>query len=108
MNVLVLEDNPVVQSGLVRALTHEKFSVTAVGDAMAAFAELERAVFDVILCDIGLPIVDGVAFYRQLVELHPSMSNRVLFVTAMADDPAVESFLKAAGRPALKKPFELG
>jgi len=107
MKVLVLEDNPVVQSGLVRALAHQKFSVTAASDAMAAFAELERAVFDVIVCDIGLPIVDGIAFYRQLVELHPSMSNRVLFVTAMANDPGVESFLKATGRPVLSKPFEL-
>jgi DNA-binding response OmpR family regulator len=107
MNVLVLEDNPVVQSGLVRALAHQKFSVTAAGDAMAAFAELERAVFDVIVCDIGLPIVDGISFYRQLVELHPSLSNRVLFVTAMANDPGVEAFLKATGRPVLSKPFEL-
>jgi CheY-like chemotaxis protein len=107
MKVLVIEDNPIVQSGLVRVLEHAGFTVSAVNDAMSAFAQLERITFDVIVCDVGLPFVDGTEFYQQLAEAHPSMSHRVMFVTAMVEDPKIQAFLQRTGRPALGKPFEL-
>ncbi len=107
MDVLVVEDNPIVQSGIARALEHATFRVTAVGDAISAFSELERRVFDVIVCDVQLPFIDGMEFYTQLAEKHPSMSHRVMFVTAMVDDPIVRAFIDRTGRPALGKPFEL-
>lgn len=107
MEALVVEDNPIVQSGISRALQHAGFTVTAFNDAISAFAGLERRLFDVIVCDIKLPFVDGMQFYRQLVDTHPSLTHRVIFVTAMVNDPEVSAFLQKIGRPALGKPFEL-
>src|SRR5258706_11564675 len=107
MEALVVEDNPIVQSGISRALQHAGFVVTAFNDAISAFAALERRLFDVIVCDIKLPFVDGMQFYRQLADAHPTMTHRVIFVTAMVGDPVVDAFLQKTGRPALGKPFEL-
>jgi two-component system cell cycle response regulator CpdR len=107
MEALVVEDNPIVQTGISRALEYAGFTVTAFNDAISAFAELERRLYDVIVCDIKLPFVDGMQFYRQLAETHPTMTHRVIFVTAMVNDPEVSAFLQKIGRPALGKPFEL-
>ena len=107
MEALVVEDNPIVQSGIIRALQLAGFTVTAFNDAISAFAELERRLFDVIVCDVKLPFVDGMQFYRQLAETHPTLTHRVIFVTAMVNDPEVSAFLEKIGRPALGKPFEL-
>lgn len=107
VKILVIEDNQVVQQGLVRALGREGFAVTAVGDAISALTALESTLFDVILCDIKLPLIDGLRLYEQIVEDHPSLSNRVVFVTAMVNDPKIRSFLDRTGRPVVAKPFEL-
>jgi CheY-like chemotaxis protein len=104
---LIIEDNPLVQQGEIRALQHAGFNVTAVGDALAALAAVKSHIFDAILCDINLPLVDGQTLYEQLAEDHPSLSNRVIFVTAMVNDPRVGAFPERAGRPVVAKPFDV-
>ena len=66
-------------------------------------ADLQAAHYDVILCDVRMPELDGVAFYAVLLAV-PSLCHRVIFLTG--DTLSVDSmaFVHQSGRPRLPKP----
>ena len=64
--VLVVDDDPPLQRMLTRSLSAEGFEVTVAGDGGAALAAAERFAPDVIVLDVGLPALDGLAVCRRL------------------------------------------
>ena len=80
--VLVVDDEPSVRSLLCRALPLEGFRVTAVESGDEAIKAALREEFDVVLCDIGLPGMDGVEVLKALKELRPKIE--VIMVTGYA------------------------
>src|SRR3990172_4203149 len=59
---------------------------------------------DSTISDINMPIMDGIKFYRKLIERMPSMRQRVLFITGNKDRET-DMFLKEMGLRHLLKPF---
>ncbi|MFE9306122.1 response regulator [Streptomyces sp. NPDC088353] len=83
IKVLVVEDHAVVRSGLVALLSSE-LGMQVVGqaaDGEAALAEAERLRPDVILLDIDLPVMDGIAVAAVLAEQLPDC--RIVMLTAL-------------------------
>ncbi|PZH11384.1 DNA-binding response regulator [Streptomyces sp. NTH33] len=83
INVLVVEDHAVVRSGLVALLSGE-LGMRVVGqaaDGEAALVEAELLRPDVILLDIDLPVMDGIAVATALAEQLPDC--RILVLTAL-------------------------
>ncbi|GAA0923814.1 response regulator transcription factor [Streptomyces thermoalcalitolerans] len=83
IEVLVVEDHAVVRSGLVALLSGE-LGIRVVGqaaDGEAALAEAERLRPDVVLLDIDLPGMDGIAVAAALAEKLPDC--RTLMLTAL-------------------------
>ncbi len=105
--VLLVDDNVVVRKGLAKALQAAGFAVTVAENGLAALMQIDVRQYRAIILDIMMPVMDGAHFYEQLVTEYPSAARRVLFVTAWADDPTVQSFLADTGRPVLQKPFEI-
>ena len=70
--ILLAEDDEAVRTFVTRALTHRGHSVVAVNDGQAAIRALEAQTFDLMLTDIVMPGLDGVALaekaYAQLNE----------------------------------------
>ena len=60
------------------------------------------------ICDLKMPRVDGMAFYRMLSAAVPTLSKRVIFVTGDVAGTDAESFLEESGCRWLAKPFRLG
>jgi CheY-like chemotaxis protein len=60
--------------------------------------------YDVILCDLHMPDVDGPAFYAILVRQYPALRQRVIFLTGDTRGSANKTFLTQSGRPWLRKP----
>lgn len=83
--VLVIEDEPdvaaVLRFGLEAAGARE---VVVASDGRDALAVARRDAFDLILCDLMLPGLDGLEVCRRLREGEPVVDAPVIFVTAAA------------------------
>ena len=66
--MLLVEDEAALASAVVECLRDAGFVVTHAGDGEAALDASARRTFDVIICDLKMPRLDGPAFYRAIVE----------------------------------------
>lgn len=83
------------------------YQVQTAPHGLAALLSVGRRWYHVIVCDIMMPVMDGVDFFHEIAKLHPEAAERVLFVTAWGDEPTVRPLLAKTGRPVLQKPFEI-
>ena len=93
--VVVVDDQEVVRTGLVRILDGED-GVTVVGqasDGEAAVREVRRTRPDVVLMDIRMPVLDGLAATRLLLAEHERLS--VVILTTFDLDEYVYEALRA-------------
>jgi CheY-like chemotaxis protein len=105
--LLVVDDEPFFGEALYRALRHEH-QVSVETDATSALARLARGErFDVILCDLMMPIMDGIEFHRRLFDVLPEQANRIVFITGGAITVRVESFLRRVENTFLEKPIHI-
>lgn len=105
--VLIVEDNAGVRGGLARFLERSGYYVQTVENGLAALAVVEGDRFDVVVCDVQLPFLDGMSFYDQLIDGHPEIARRTIFITAWVHEPQVRMFLDHVDRPYLEKPFRM-
>ena len=105
MNVLLAEDDRSVRESLVRALTLEGYSVTAVTNGAEALAHFAESTPDVLLLDVSMPVVDGLTVCRVL----RSEKNRIpiLMLTARTETRDRVAGLDAGADDYLPKPFDL-
>jgi nitrogen-specific signal transduction histidine kinase/CheY-like chemotaxis protein len=103
--VLVVDDDALVRVAVRRVLSsrHDVFEAEA-PDALARLRAGER--FDVVLCDILMPVVTGMDLYRAVAEAAPEQAARFVFMTAGAFTPAARAFLETSGMRRLAKPFD--
>ncbi len=105
--VLLADDEPKLAEAVAAALTEEGFVVERAADGQAAI-ELTRAQpFDLVICDLRMPRLDGPAFYRALAASLPGLAARVIFVTGDVAGTDAERFLEESGCRWLTKPFRL-
>ena len=69
--VLVAEDDVAVRAFVTRSLTHAGFSVTDVEDGQQALQALEIERFDLLIADIVMPVVDGIALALSAAAASP-------------------------------------
>jgi two-component system, OmpR family, response regulator MprA len=102
-SVLVADDDGPIRRMLERTLAGEGFSVTTVGDGGAALAAVERSVPDVIVLDVAMPGLDGLAVCRRLRA--KGVAVPVLLLTARDAVAERVTGLKAGADDYLVKPF---
>ena len=104
--VLVVDDEDLLRRSLVRTLSRQ-FDVTAAASAEDAQHLLAADdPVDVILCDLMMPGMSGMAFARWLQGARPGLATRMIFMSGGAFTPESREFLAANQRPALEKPFQ--
>lgn len=104
--LLVIDDEPGVRLLLTRLLEKCYDEVVAAHDGREALALLAAdSSFDVIVCDLMMPNVDGPSFYNAVAEGYPELLKRILFITAGAFTERSRSFLDTRRPPLLLKPF---
>ncbi len=105
--VLIVDDERLVLNMLKRLLSFE-YDVTALSRATEAAERIgagER--FDVILCDVMMPEMTGMALYAQLAERAPEQAERMIFVTGGAYGADSQAFLEGVTNPHIEKPFDI-
>jgi len=77
-------------------------------DGEEALVKVQEEPFDLVICVLKMPRVDGMSFYRTLSAAVPALSKRVIFVTGDVAETDAEQFLVESGCRWLAKPFRLG
>ena len=106
-SVLVVEDEAALGAAVSEALVDAGFSVTLASDGIEALDRLKERPYDLIVCDLKMPRLDGASFYRRLEAEHAALARRVLFVTGDVAGTEAERFLEETGCRWLPKPFRL-
>jgi two-component system cell cycle sensor histidine kinase/response regulator CckA len=107
-SILVVEDEARLASAVVDALRDAGYIVEHALDGEEALNKVKANAFDLVICDLKMPRMDGKAFYRMLAAAAPGMSKRVIFVTGDVAGTDAEKFLEESGCRWLAKPFRLG
>ena len=103
--VLVVEDEVAVAAVLQRLLVKRSFQVSLAHSGVEALALIASKEFDVVISDIRMPDMGGIALWESLKASHPRLATRVIFVTGDTANIDTSAFLKGAGQPVLPKPF---
>jgi DNA-binding NtrC family response regulator len=91
----VVDDEPLIRDTLAEYLTQEGMEVTSCASAEEALACAGRQRFDVALCDVQLPGMDGMELLDRLLRISPE--TFVMLITAYATvENAVEAFQRGA------------
>jgi DNA-binding NtrC family response regulator len=105
--ILIVDDEGAIVEVLQRALQRQGYNAQAVKNAPQALDLLASTSFDLILCDLALPGMKGVAFYQQLISSKPGMTGRFILMTGEMLNPSDRSFAQDNHIPVLMKPFDL-
>jgi DNA-binding NarL/FixJ family response regulator len=103
LRVLVVDDQQIVREGLatILDLLADVSVVGTAGDGAEALELVARRRPDVVLMDLHMPVLDGVAATRRIVAEHPS--SAVLILTTFAEEDDALEALRAGARGVLTK-----
>ena len=103
--VLVIEDEPTVAQLVADVLREDGHQVETVLDSQEGLKRVSRSSYDLIICDLRMPRLDGPAFYDALVRADSPARHHILFITGDTLGPRTVDFLKSRRLPFLGKPF---
>ncbi|MEM9459604.1 MAG: ATP-binding protein [Myxococcota bacterium] len=103
IRVLMIDDEPLLGKSLRRALHEHEVIFTE--DPARALALCSETDFDVIVCDLMMPIISGEDVYEHLKERAPDLAARMIFMTGGAFTAGAQRFLESIANPVLSKPF---
>ena len=105
--ILIAEDNDDIRDLVVRALSDEGHDLVATADGGAALDVLKQrnAVFDLLLTDVKMPVMDGIALALAAGRDHPDMA--IILMTGYADQRERTHRLGALVHDVVAKPFSL-
>ena len=105
-SVLVVEDEHALAAAVAEALTDAGLKVDHAGDGQEALARVRHEDYDVVICDLKMPRIDGMTLYRAIAAATPALARRVIFVTGDVAGTDAERFLEESGCRWLAKPFQ--
>jgi two-component system, cell cycle response regulator CpdR len=103
--ILLAEDEDSVGAFVTRALTQQGHQVTRVADGLAALTALAASPFDLLLTDIVMPELDGIALALKASKDYPAM--KILLMTGYAAERQRAHNLEALVHRMVMKPFTL-
>ena len=104
MNIMIVEDDAVIASGLEYTLQQEGFTVKVVNTVEQALAERKERNYDLYLLDLGLPDGSG---YDICKVVKKEEDTPVIFLTAVEDEGNVVMGLDMGADDYITKPFRI-
>jgi CheY-like chemotaxis protein len=106
-SILVVDDEPIVAGVIADVLGLEGYEVETAKNGREALERIATRSYDLILCDLQMPELDGAGLYHELERRQPSLLQRLAFVSGSTDVPEYASFCKRTAVTLLGKPFAL-
>jgi CheY-like chemotaxis protein len=106
LRLLLIDDEPLVLRSLRRMLSQH--SVVIATGGVEALAKLEsRADYDLVLCDLVMPDLDGTEVHAAITRRFPQLLDRLVFFTGGALSSRTRAFLEQSTQPLVHKPLTL-
>ena len=105
MRILVVEDDAVLAAALTRALSQAAYAVDHVEDGEAANNALATVAYDLVVLDLALPKVDGLAVLKRLRDRRSHVPVLILTARDTLEDRVAG--LDQGADDYLTKPFDL-
>src|SRR5438105_4025146 len=105
--ILIAEDEEAIRAFVARALTQDGHEVMTANDGAEALDVLagEQGAFELLLTDIRMPVMDGIALALAVARDHPDIT--ILLMTGYADQRERASGLNMLIHDVITKPFTL-
>ncbi len=105
--ILVVDDEAGLRRVLERILTRHGYRVLTAGSAETAYELLTAEDADVLLLDIHLPTMSGLALYLAIIHRWPALEGRIAIMTGDAEADEVRTWLEHHRCAVIRKPFNL-
>ena len=103
-HVLIVDDDIELALTYQELLQAHGYQVSTAGNGREALKLVVNCKVDAIICDLSMPELAGDLFYREVGRARPRLLQRFVFLTANADNPLYETFLKSVTVPVIAKP----
>ena len=105
--ILIAEDDDTIRGLIVRALCEDGHDLTATADGAAALETLKahNGEFDLLLTDVKMPVMDGIALALAAGRDHPDVA--IMLMTGFADQRERAHGLDALVHDVIAKPFSV-
>jgi two-component system chemotaxis response regulator CheY len=103
-----VDDSSVMRKIVERSLRQAGIDLKQVleaGNGAEALAVLQDNAVDLILCDINMPVMDGLEFVKQLAAVENAKGTPVVMITTEGSESHVVQALSCGARGYIRKPF---
>ncbi len=104
--IMVVEDEEDLLDLMVDTLS-PFYEVMPFSNGQNAFDHLDERQWELIISDLRMPVMDGMELYRTVVQKHPWLKKRFMFITGDTYDYQIKEFLETTGATFLRKPFRI-
>ena len=103
-----MDDDPEILDLLATMIVTVGHVADTAVDGRAALEKIAACEYDLILCDIIMPGLDGVGLYEALQRRWPHLLGRLVFISGYADalDDRLSGFIAQNNLPIISKPFK--
>lgn len=107
VRLLLIDDDAAFARSMVRLLS-TRCAVTVAVNGREGLAELTApgAAWDVVLCDLMMPVMNGLQLHRELSAVAPHLAAELVFISGGATTAETAAFLSGLPNVQLQKPFE--
>jgi len=108
IRALIIDDSSVMRKIVERSLRQAGIELTQVfeaGNGAEALGVLKQTQVDLILCDINMPVMDGLEFIKQLPGVANAKGVPVVMITTEGSESHVVQALSCGARGYIRKPF---
>ncbi|HEY4045348.1 MAG TPA: response regulator [Acidobacteriaceae bacterium] len=108
LNVLVVDDSTVIRKMLKRVLTESNLpfdKIYEAGDGRQALGALDADTVHLVLCDVNMPVMDGLEFLETVRSNPAWQSLPVLMVTTEGGEASVRRAAQLGAKGYIRKPF---
>jgi len=108
IRTLIVDDSSVMRKIVERSLRQAGLGIAEVIEASngaEALAAVQNHKVDLILCDINMPVMDGLEFVKELAQVESAKGVPVVMITTEGSEGHVVQALSAGARGYIRKPF---
>jgi len=101
--ILVVDDEPYICEVLIEILQDKDYDIESAYSGSEAIKKFSEGLYDLVLLDIGMPVMGGLEVLKQLISLDPTVA--VIMATAQHDIATVVEAVKMGAEDYILKPF---
>jgi DNA-binding NtrC family response regulator len=104
-NILIIDDERAIRNTLKEILSYEGFGIDEAVDGEEGLQKIKAKVFDMVLCDIKMPKIDGLEFLERVSELYPDLP--VIMISGHGNIETAVDAVKKGAYDYISKPPDL-